>query len=192
MNHQTPPLSVLTQVRDTLPLRPLAPNEVRSVLERAALQLLTLMDVPGPPVVVGELIAGLPRAIVIRVEGLTTSGRTHWDGARWIIEIAADEPHVRQRYTLAHELGHILLHPIADIILPSNDNTTSEKRLEVACEFFAACLLMPRVWMKRAYFGSDIRDVPSLARLFEVSWGAMRTRLEQLGLIARIDTVRAA
>jgi hypothetical protein len=44
---------------------------------------------------------------------------------------------------------------------------------------------MPRVWIKRAYFDNAIQDVPSLARLFNVSWLALRVRLEQLGLVAR-------
>ena len=65
-------------------------------------------------------------------------------------------------------------------------------RLESACEYFAACLLMPRVWMKRAYFDDGIQDVPSLARLFGVSWLAMRVRLEQLGFVEREGTKEAA
>jgi hypothetical protein len=43
---------------------------------------------------------------------------------------------------------------------------------------------MPRLWMKRAYYDERIQDVPSLARLFGVSWLAMRVRLEQLGFVA--------
>ena len=38
--------------------------------------------------------------------------------------------------------------------------------------------------MKRAYFDESIQDVPSLARLFGVSWLAMQVRLEQLGFVA--------
>lgn len=53
---------------------------------------------------------------------------------------------------------------------------------------------MPRVWMKRAYFDEGIQDVPSLARLFGVSWVAMRVRLEQLGFIAEpvAETIKEA
>jgi hypothetical protein len=51
---------------------------------------------------------------------------------------------------------------------------------------------MPRMWMKRAYFDEGIQDVPSLARLFGVSWLAMQVRLEQLGFVELEDTEEAA
>jgi len=68
-------------------------------------------------------------------------------------------------------------------VLPDTPKALAEDRLEQACEYFAACLLMPRMWMKRAYFNEGIQDVPSLSRLFNVSWVAMRVRLEQLGFV---------
>ncbi|HEY5249771.1 MAG TPA: ImmA/IrrE family metallo-endopeptidase [Dermatophilaceae bacterium] len=141
---------------------------------------------------VEEVAAALPRLLVKRFEGLPTSGRTQWDGTRWVILVASDEPHVRQRFSLAHELAHVILHPVADLALPDHREITAEARLESACEYFAACLLMPRLWMKRAYFHDGIQDVPSLARLFGVSWLAMHIRLEQLGFVAVIEPGRAA
>ena len=99
---------------------------------------------------------------------------------------------VRQRFTLAHELAHVILHPLADVSLPSHHETPAEARLEAACEHFAACLLMPRPWLKRAYFESRIQDGPSLARLFPVSWPAMRWRLEQLGFVNELEPRRTA
>jgi predicted transcriptional regulator len=188
MTQETPKRSVLAEVRGLLPPRPLTTREATAVLERQASRLLKLMDFAGPPVPMNELLAGLPRIVVQRSEGLATSGRTQWDGVSWVMMVAADEPHVRQRFTLAHELAHIVLHPISDIALPGSDHQTAEARLEASCEYFAACLLMPRLWMKRAYFHNGIQDVPSLARLFGVSWLAMRIRLERLGFVAEIET----
>ncbi len=49
------------------------------------------------------------------------------------------------------------------------------------CDYFAACLLMPRIWVKRAW-GDGINDQRALAALFDVSTTAMGIRLEQLGL----------
>jgi hypothetical protein len=49
---------------------------------------------------------------------------------------------------------------------------------------------MPRTWLKRAYY-EGIQDVPSLARLFGVSWVALRVRLEQLGLEAPDERARS-
>jgi Zn-dependent peptidase ImmA (M78 family) len=51
------------------------------------------------------------------------------------------------------------------------------------CDYFAACLLMPRMWVKRAW-SDGINDQRALAALFDVSVTAMGIRLEQLGLSA--------
>jgi hypothetical protein len=192
MTEETKTRSVLAQVRDLLPPRPVTAAESRWVLERQATRLLKLSEIAGPPVPVDELVAGLPRLLVKFFPGLPTSGRTQWVDGHWVILVDADEPVVRQRFSLAHELAHVILHPLADIALPNARETTAEARLEYACEYFAACLLMPRTWMKRAYFHDGIQDVPSLARLFGVSWLAMRIRLEQLGFVAVIETKEAA
>jgi Zn-dependent peptidase ImmA (M78 family) len=139
-----------------------------------------------------ELLSRIPGIVAESCVSLSTSGRTQWNGDHWLIQVGADEPHVRQRSSLAHELAHIVLHPVADLALPGHGHRTAETRLETACEYFAACLLMPRTWIKRAYFQSGIQDVPSLARLFGVSWTAMNIRLEQLVLVARPDARSAA
>jgi Zn-dependent peptidase ImmA (M78 family) len=56
-----------------------------------------------------------------------------------------------------------------------------EQRAESICDYFAACVLMPRVWIKRD-FGQGIQTIDALARRYQVSTVAMRYRLEQLGL----------
>lgn len=54
--------------------------------------------------------------------------------------------------------------------------------IEQLCDYFAACLLMPRTWVKNAYAGGT-QEIPKLARLFDVSEPAMRVRLTSIGLI---------
>jgi predicted transcriptional regulator len=181
---ETNPPNVLTEVRDLVPRRALAPSEIRPVVELQATRFLKLMGIDGPPVPIEQLLTSLPYVEVVRTNRLPTSGASRWTGTTWLILISADEPPVRQRATLAHELAHIVLHPNEATILPSLAHATSEERLERACEYFAACLLMPRPWIKHAYSGDGIQDVPSLARLFDVSWGSMQTRLEQSGMVS--------
>lgn len=185
--------STLGQVRALMPSRPLTASEARSVLDRQATRLLRLSDVDGPAVPIEEVAIALPRVEVKRHADLPTSGRTQWAGNRWVILVASDEARVRQRFSLGHELGHVVLHPLAQVCLPATDRQTADERLENACEYFAACLLMPRLWMKRAYYDAGIQSVPALARLFNVSWVAMRFRMEQLGLVdAAVADRRAA
>jgi predicted transcriptional regulator len=179
------PRSTLAALREQVPARPLSPSEVRQVLERQATRLLKLSETLGPPVPVTEIASALPRVIVKHVPDLPSSGRAQWNGSGWVLLIDSSEAKVRQRYSLAHELAHVVWHPLTAQVLPDTPKTLSEDRVEQACEYFAACLLMPRVWMKRAYFDQGIQDVPSLSRLFGVSWLAMRYRLEQLGFVAR-------
>lgn len=178
------PLSTLAALRAQVPPRPLTPGEARQILERQATRLLKLTETAGPPVPVEAIATSLPRIIVRRAPDLPSSGRAQWNGDAWVLLVDEGEAKVRQRYSLAHELAHVIWHPVADSSLPATARTAAEARIESACEYFAACLLMPRLWMKRAYFDNGLQDVPTLARLFSVSWLAMRVRLEQLGFVA--------
>lgn len=190
MEQRTP--SILRQLREQVPLRALTPAESRQILERQATLLLKLAQIPGPAVPVEQVIGVLPRTEVKRAHGLPTSGRTQWSGSRWVLLVDADEPGVRQRFSLAHELAHVIYHPLAADVLPDRRDLPAEVRLERACEYFAACLLMPRLWMKRAYFHDGIQDIPSLSRLFGVSWSALEVRLEQLGFVERPQKIGTA
>ena len=178
------PSSTLAALRDQVPKRPLTPAEIRQVLDRQTTRLLKLSQIYGPPVPVEAIIALLPRLIVRHAPDLPSSGRTQWNGAAWVLLIDSSEPKVRQRFSLSHELAHVVWHPLTDATLQDTKTTAADARIEQACEYFAACLLMPRIWMKRAYFDDGIQDVPSLSRLFGVSWVAMRYRLEQLGFVS--------
>ncbi|MBA3362354.1 MAG: ImmA/IrrE family metallo-endopeptidase [Acidimicrobiia bacterium] len=96
--------------------------------------------------------------------------------------INRDEAKVRQRFSAAHELKHILddqatLHLYRRGLLAGGQDWLTER----ICDWFAANLLMPRLWVKRAWVSGN-QDPIELARLFEVSTDAMRIRLDQLGL----------
>lgn len=175
-----------------MPERPLTPSEARHVIERQTTRLLKLADVLGPPVPVEEIIEHLPRIQLKRSPGLPTSGRTQWSGSHWVILVASDEAKVRQRFSMGHELAHVVFHPTYAVAMPGYGEVSADERVETACEYFAACLLMPRLWMKRAYYDHGIQDVASLARLFNVSWVAMQVRMEQLGFVASTQSATKA
>ena len=90
---------------------------------------------------------------------------------------------IKQRYTLAHELGHFFLH---QDILKSEEihidimyRITDENEKEV--EYFAGALLMNKLLLEKTY--ETIKDIKELAKLFEVSESDMTLRLSVLGLI---------
>ena len=58
------------------------------------------------------------------------------------------------------------------------------QRAEAVCDYFAGSLLVPKAWLKKAWF-SGIQQLPDLADHFGVSRAAVQTRLFQTGLVDR-------
>ncbi len=178
--NNTTPGSVLGLLRALMPPRALEVHEAEGVAERQALKLLSLLDQHSPAVDVAA-IAELPR-IEVRVEPrLPVSGFSQWSRGRWLIGINQDDAPVRRRFTLAHEFKHVLDHPFIDGAYLDRRRRPSDARAEAICDVFAACLLMPRPWVKQAWIGG-IQDQRALAQLFGVSEAAMALRLRQLGI----------
>lgn len=93
----------------------------------------------------------------------------------------------RRRFTLAHELGHHLLRHTASFHVDFADAGGAAGSApgynwqhERAANDFAANLLMPATWVRRAAQRSS--DLDELARRFDVSRAAMGFRLASLGL----------
>lgn len=171
---------VIANVRALMPGRALHEHEARSLAERQAQRLSQLLDLEGPIVDLAAA-AGLPRIDVRFQAGLPVSGFSEWSRSRWVIAINLDDHWTRQRFTLAHELKHVLDNPYIEVLYPGRDGKPSHQRAEAICDYFAACLLMPRPAVKRAW-GQGHQRVEDLAAHFGVSQAAMGLRLFQLGL----------
>ncbi len=102
----------------------------------------------------------------------------------------------RQRFTLAHELGHFLLHGNSSSIFIDaspvffRDETSSQgsKLREIEANAFAAELLMPEPMLRKVTKNQtldafDEGAVRRLAAQFGVSTQAITIRLTKLGLI---------
>lgn len=90
----------------------------------------------------------------------------------------------RQRFTIAHELGHFMLgHGHAYRDSTHNFSMSYYDRREVAANQFAAELLMPELAVNILVKQRKIERVEELARIFGVSINAMRYRLKNLGFI---------
>jgi transcriptional regulator with XRE-family HTH domain len=98
--------------------------------------------------------------------------------------IAVNDQHApkRQRFTIAHELGHHILGHTERFHLNLSDDTPPEHnyRFERAANEFAADLLMPRRLLAGAFETNS--STSALASMFEVSDIAMGYRLVNLGL----------
>jgi Zn-dependent peptidase ImmA (M78 family) len=173
--------TIIQQVRGLCPNdRALQPTELRSVAERMAMKLLRLLEVDDPT----QLEAGLERLRWLSIErqlDIPVSGLSHWTGARWLIIVNGDDARVRQRFTLAHELGHVFFHLAADTAFVDRDGLSAHEQLERACDYFAGCLLMPRPAFKAAWT-SGLQSLGELAEHFCVSRAAIKVRLAQTSL----------
>jgi Zn-dependent peptidase ImmA (M78 family) len=171
--------STITRLRDLVPLRRLPVADALRVAEAQANRFLRLSEVTMPPVS-ENIITELPFIQIERVVPAEAQAAAQWSNGRWLILLNASMSRGRQRFSLAHELKHILDHPFVTILYPHQDECTEVA--EQACDYFAACLLMPRRWLRQAW-AEGIRDVRMLARRFGVTPQAVMVRLLQVGLI---------
>lgn len=166
--------------------------------ETAAAQLLTQHAVTQPPVAI-EAIAQAEGIMIVRhrFEDGDVSGMLYRDGDRHVIGVNSAHPKPRQRFTIAHELGHRALHPGREIILDVpvrvnlRDKTSSMATdiEEIEANAFAAAVMMPEKMIR-----DSINQLPAgkrhepddtaiaLADIFKVSISAMNFRLINLGL----------
>lgn len=116
------------------------------------------------------------------------------DGAAWqadgfrLIMIARTELPTRQRFTLAHELGHILARDAQDLLTETHLSPGRQKDLtEVRANVFAANFLMPRSEISAVVGENGVTDeqLTALVVHFQASPSALAARLGQLGVIAR-------
>jgi Zn-dependent peptidase ImmA (M78 family) len=157
---------------------------------------------PGEvPVPVDRIADGLGVPIVQESLERNVSGLLlRKEGNRAAIGVNATHAYLRQRFTIAHELGHFLLHPGRELILDHvrvdlRDDVSSmgTDRQEREANAFAAELLMPAVDIRaevqrltEAGQTPDSRFVSDLAIGFSVSEQAMEYRLINLGLLRQI------
>ncbi len=111
------------------------------------------------------------------------SGRFQYqDDGRPEIWFEPSEPRVRQRFTIAHELGHFVLNhgpQFRDGV--QNFNLAARDWREREANAFAANLLMPRQAVDVAIADLGFTDIERLAQAFDVSQVAMKYRLQDLG-----------
>lgn len=135
-----------------------------------------------------------------RMGNRNVSGAIRYVDDEFSILLNKDESKQRQRFTLAHELGHFFLDNEilksskihVDTLYRAVENSSyvarqldDETRLELTSEkeidYFAGALLMNEMVLKKVF---EIEpSISKLAKIFNVSHSAMTVRLDVLGLI---------
>ena len=165
-----------------------AREQARALVEKLGLK--------SPPVPVEKLA----KALGVRVEynpfDDELSGMAFLRDGKPVIGINANHHPNRQRFTIAHELGHILLHQSrlnAAVLVDKSKNFIPRDSIsaegvdpiEVQANAFASELLMPAKLVRQMLSEStrDLHDdeyLIALAKRFRVSLAALQFRLQKI------------
>lgn len=167
-----------------------------------AAKLLQSAGITAPPVDVDGLAKRVGARIVPETLDPEVSGVLYRRPDGVVIAVNSDHAPTRRRFTVAHELGHLLLHqgrPLivdhvvrARINLRDHRSSLATEREEIDANQFAASLLMPAEFLndqltKQLRHGlSEQQTIDALAKKFSVSPQAMEFRLTNLGLRAAV------
>jgi len=149
-------------------------------------EILALLQITRPPVDVRQILIDLGVEVEFVLQGdlpgVSGMLQIKRDTGKAIIKLPRKHVLGRQRFTLAHELGHLMYHDIGDEGI-HRDDTFTGNRMEVEANEFAAELLVPMSFLER--YAEPLKyDVDNLASLFEVSTRTMEIRLEKFATIA--------
>ena len=177
-----------------------------SLARRRAQQLLADGDVTEAPVPL-ERLAELCRAN-IRYEPFDgdVSGMVHCrPNGGGVIGVNSEHSKSRQRFTIAHELGHLLLHADEEfhidekrpLALRDEKSSLAVDPREIEANQFAAELLMPALLVRESVAALVEQDsevtvegaIDELAHVYRVSTIAMSHRLTSLKIISSDDDV---
>ena len=97
-----------------------------------------------------------------------------------IIVTSVKMTYFRQRFTLAHELGHIVLHHFLD----EEDYIKNSKLIEEQANRFASAFLMPNTVFPESVYRKNLAELLSLKKQWGVSMSACARRMSDLYLIS--------
>ncbi|MFE8972889.1 ImmA/IrrE family metallo-endopeptidase [Streptomyces cyaneofuscatus] len=171
------------------PLRAVA-TSLTAAEQGEELAQMALASLSGSPRSLGneELAAECEDAYGIQIAA--TKLPDGLDGVAWapkefrLIVVTGTTKWTRQRFTLAHEIGHILAGDAEEAVAEQLSPGLSRSLHEVRANSFAAAFLMPRDEIAQdARSGMGAWEIGKLAWKYKVSPSAMATRLKALGLI---------
>jgi Zn-dependent peptidase ImmA (M78 family) len=159
-------------------------------IESAAEHLLAKLNVREVPTPIEDVARSLDIRIS-RAPSAEFSGLLIRKDGRALIGVNSSEAPVRQRFTIAHEIGHFILHPQKDAFVDfRKERSEGEVKFprERQADMFAAALLMPRKTLLKdfrrlAKDGYTDQITATLAKQYAVSVDAMRFRLMNLNSV---------
>lgn len=164
-----------------------------SKIERLVEELLLQNEVSGPAIPVERIAKACGADIQVENFNNEISGLLLRTASQTTIAVEAKQAPTRQRFTIAHELGHLLLHKGEEVRIDRNfrlnfrspESSTAEDVEEIEANAFAASLLMPAKMLEselsKLMIDADDEDqIKVLAERYKVSTQAMTIRLMNL------------
>jgi Zn-dependent peptidase ImmA (M78 family) len=132
---------------------------------------------------------GVYTTIFTEEDGEDVSGSIEIEDGRPVIYVNQKHPETRQRFAVAHELGHWFSGHLVSEDDKIIDNATCRQSSywdarERQANQFAAELLIPSAFLKKA-IANGIKDVYNLSLLFNVSIEVMSYRLQKIRYFLR-------
>lgn len=169
-------------------------NAIDRKVEPKVNELLKYFEVDTAPINVFDMAKSLGINVIFDSLDSDTSGIMLHKNNKTRIAINSSHHINRQRFTLAHEIGHFKLHLsnkeketifVDKRFFRNKESSKGSTRIEIEANAFAACLLMPKIFMKKSIKNTVISDIDvfKLALQYEVSEQAMTLRLVKLGYI---------
>ena len=169
----------------------------RRRIENLIEELLTTYRITEAPVPVERIAKAQGARIFHQSLEDDMSGFLYRDNDQSVIGVNTHHAPVRQNFTTAHELGHLLLHDQEQFHIDHafrvrlRDDVSSQGTddAEREANLFAASLLMPRRFLEQDLEGEDYVNLldddflSDLARKYGVSTQALVNRLKNVGYI---------
>jgi Zn-dependent peptidase ImmA (M78 family) len=172
-------------------MKPRRPRYAR--IRREVLDILQQAGVDEPPVPVEKIAKMLGARVVPTDFNNEVSGILVRRGGETVIGVAKEQAKTRQRFTIAHEIGHLILHDAEEVHvdrefrvkLRSQASSSAVDVDEIEANAFAASLLMPESFLRQdvkklSVDFDDATQVEALANRYRVSAQAMTFRLLNL------------
>jgi hypothetical protein len=99
----------------------------------------------------------------------------------WVIQLNSNDKPARQRFTLYHEIFHILAHCKATPVFKKAACSREGSFNEMLADHFAAVMLVPAELVRKTW--PEVKDISKMATIFEVPSSVMWLGLKRMHLI---------
>ena len=100
-------------------------------------------------------------------------------GRRYVIIVRRSDPPQRQRFTIAHELGHILAGDVGRYKLVNREPSPRDNPIETRANVIASRILAPACVL----WGCGVCSAQDIARICDISYAAASFRWQRMQLL---------